>query len=455
MAKIPAPFNHRKNLVNLVILSDILTFVATICWMEFSQSVLTQTNVYTISPLSLFVHHGDSQYTYFWVFLFNFSTYIAVLMLSLCIYAVHQTSFNPSDFLFLFLTVITFVAISISPIIAFISFFKLSFLIIIAMSQSTINIVPAIFSPHILFPTNAEFYSPTADTFHRELFRFIHENDEIKEENLEKNPMKSLRTKTNNKSNDEYAVRVGIANKILAAHYTKSFWLPLHERGLVHSLEAMSYTECTGHSIRTMRGCTVQNVILNLKHAVGSWKRYNQHTDYWTFTADTVLDVQYLMMLFVFIPIQTLFALYGLVYPYFIVYQIIMDLHNMQHGTVSNEIMRVLLGSGLETMEEILVRFIEDWCCIMFILSVIGHFVSINFILYKIWRLRAVFGMCLDVMIVTDTAPLDHKLIRKMSRVRLAMECRKVSEKVLGKLLGRYHLDGMILDFVGDFQEEE
>jgi len=63
--------------------------------------------------------------------------------------------------------------------------------------------------------------------------------------------------------------------------------------------------------------------------------------------------------------------------------------------------------------------------------------------------------MCLDVMIVADTAPLDIALVSKMKRVRVAMECTRVCRVELSRVLGRYHLDGVVMEFVGDFLGDE
>merc|ERR1719295_47434 len=129
---------------------------------------------------------------------------------------------------------------------------------------------------------------------------------------------------------------------------------------------------------------------------------------------------------------------------------------------VRNQEMRVLVESIHSKLQdqrmdaiEIIGSMVGNWYFMIFVVSVIAHFVSMNVVIYKIWKLRALFRMCLDVMIVADTAPLEVKLVEQMSRVRVGIECRRVCERELKKLLGRYYLDKVILEFTGDFVNNE
>eukprot|EP01084_Bolivina_argentea_P209980 357564_1 len=172
-------FYHRKHFLNLLFVSDLLIFLATLSWMEFSQSVFNNTHssldlFYEISPLALFTHNCDSYHTYIWILLFNLSTITAISVIALCIYAVHQTSFEPTCIVFLILTLIAFVTVSAFPIIAFISFCKLSIFALSSLVQSNMNIVPALYSPEALIPVTEILNNPRSDSFHQRLYQFVY-----------------------------------------------------------------------------------------------------------------------------------------------------------------------------------------------------------------------------------------------------------------------------------------
>ena len=252
------------------------------------------------------------------------------------------------------------------------------------------------------------------------------------------------------------------ANKILAEHYSKSFWLPLSEKNIAETLMAASYDECTPRFVRDLRGCTLRNVARGIKHTLRSWLwgggKQQTHFSF----HDKVLDLQYLVMMFVFVPIQTVFALYGLVYPYLIAYQLIVSLRSF-HGdydsteSAENEVLRVLFATKLATsgsvLESLSVMMSGSVCFKVFLVSVLGHLVAMSLIVAKLCRLRPLFEMCLNVMIVEDV-PLGELLVDRMSRTRNAIDCVKVCEEELDGLLGRYHLDSLVMEFVGDFMEE-
>lgn len=436
--------------MNLIIISDILTFLATICWLEFSQSVLNEAGnrEFTMSPLWVFSHHCDSRFTVLWIQLFNLSALVAMVIMSLCIYAVHQTTFSPSAMFLLVFTVVAFTSMSLSPVIAFISFFKLSIVVLCAASWTTVNIIPAICSEHIWIPN---IYCPSSDRFNRALFRFLYPQtkaDSVCGGDLVDGES-SQRT--------EYKLRVGIANKVLAEHYALSFWLPLSEKNITESLMTATFAECTPRFVRGLRGCTLRNVAGSITQTLCSGKAQTHCTVH-----DKVLDLQYLVMMFVFVPIQTVFALYGLVYPYMISYQWIASLiafhgdpDSMDHA--DNEVVRVLLTTKLaasgSVLESLVAIMSGSTCFKVFLVSVIGHLLTISLVVVKLWRLRPLFEMCLDVMIVEDV-PLDEMLVDKMARTRNAIECVQVCEEELDGLLGRYHLDKEVMEFVGGFMEE-
>jgi len=445
MSDFASPFRYRENVVNLFICSDSFIFLATICWMEFSQSVFlesgadTLSDAHDISPLFLFVHHCDSRWTYLWISFFNLSATIVVVMLVLCIYAVHQISLDPSCIAFLALTVISFVVISISPIIAFITFFKLSVFVLLSASQPAINLMPAIYSGGILLPPHDHLSWPSSaesDLFARALFLFLRGGE------------------------GEYPLRVAVANKILAEHYTKFFWLPLGEKHIAQTLLSTPYAECTTQFVRDLRGCTARKVLSNIKRSLMPWQRCSEQLGRRR-VRDKVLDAQYLVLLLVFVPIQSLFALFGLAYPYIVAFQLIADLHAFHGGArLSNRASAPLfeankLAPSGSAMESLYVLISGDFYFAVFMLSVAGHFAAVSSICWKLWNLRLLFKMCLDVMIVADTAPLDIALVSKMKRVRVAMECTRVCRVELSRVLGRYHLDGVVMEFVGDFLGDE
>lgn len=271
----------------------------------------------------------------------------------------------------------------------------------------------------------------------------------------EENTTKKEKEEHQAHNNEEYQLRVGIANRILSEHYSNAFWIPLNAKYAAQTLLRTPSSECTVRFVRSLRGYTVQNVVSSIQRSL-LWNNCADHEHYRLSFYDKVLEVQYLMVLFLFIPLQTAFALYGMVYPYLVGYQIISDLHGHHSGdeyVAQNQVFPSLFESALASSPSVPASLYalasSDWYFAVFAMGLIGHFLSVCLIARKLWCLRRVFEMSLNVLIIADNSVLDQALILKMSELRRAMECAKVREQALKKLLGRYHLDQLVLEFVG------
>lgn len=487
--RIEAPFHHRENLLNFFILSDLLIFIATICWMEFSQSVFVEYDegnsysvLYQISPLSLFIHNCESYATYIWILLFNISTFVALSIVVLCIWSIHQTSFEPSCIVFLILTLIAFITVSTFPIIAFISFFKLSIFVLSSLMQSNINIIPAIYSQSVLFPIHDNLNNPDSDEFYQKLYSFIYKNktrksfnwemfvtlaivcfvpvfafldcdtviinDENKSEQENKNEQEKRRRSDiyddiSNINDMGYELRLAIANKVLANHYSNLFWIPYNSKYVSQQLMKTPYYRCTERFIRKLRGYSLKNIIKTIQHSLLS--EIKNCDDY-----DKMLEIQYALIIFLFIPLQTIFAFYGLCYPYIILLQIINDLYNyhiLQQTTFvfQNEIIKILLESN----DSLFVLSTHIYF-VIFIICLITNFIILVLIINKVWNLRFVFEMCLNALIIQDNCVLNQELINEMRNLEININATRIRNQRLSYLFGRYHLHKLIIEYLGE-----
>eukprot|EP01084_Bolivina_argentea_P266038 451116_1 len=490
------PFHHRKNMLNLFILSDLFVFLSTICWMEFSQSIFAESHhlvnvLYQISPLSLFTHNCDSYYTYIWILLFNLSTFVAMSIVILCIYCCHQTSFEPTCIVFLILTLVAFITISTFPIIAFIAFFKLSIFVLATLVQSNMNLIPAVYSNNVYFPFHDNLNNPHSDIFYQTLFKWIYQTPNkhytsdwniiqtlfttllvpifafIDCEKIQ-SPQNKIKDRKNisqhfEEDYDEYQLRIGVANKVLAKHYSSSFWIPFHSKYIAQKLLKTSYKECTINTIRELRGYPIKNVIESIRQSFkwkfSIWCNDEDNSDDIMSFYDKIIEVQYMTVLFVFIPLQTIFGAYGLIYPYLVFYQIITDLHgyfSIPNYIVDNEGIKLLLVSTLSSSQSVfrsLYLLSTHWYFDIFVICLIAHFISICIIIYKLWKLRYVFEMCLNVMIIQDNSILNENLVHKMDQLLLNIQATKVRNNCLEDLFGRYHLDKLIIEYAGNIHE--
>ena len=498
-----SPFHHRENLLNLLIFADLLTFLGTIVWMEFSQAVVEDNEVattYQIAPLSLFTHHCDSYFTYVWILLFNISTFIALIVVTLCIYAIHQTSFEPACIIFFLLTLVSFITVGIFPIIAFISFFKISVFVLSSLSQSNINIVPAIYSKYVCFPVHDNLNHPNSDLFYQKLYRFLYQDSKTHHQNYmnwdiiltlftsllipifaffhiddtlknsaEKNH--SIESRIQKKSkikqhDEEYQLRIGIANKVLAEYYTKSFFVSYDSKSIAERLMNRSYTECTAEFVRKIRGYKLSNIIQSIKHSFTSeFRAWNDNQDsvYPLSIYDKLLELQYRIIVFVFVPLQITFAIYGIMYPYFIAYQVVNDLYahgSMSHqAVIQNEAIKMFTKSILSTSDSMWLSLYilksHSWYFCVFAVCLIGQLLAMCCIIYKVWKLRHVLEMCLNVFIIQDNAILNDALVQKMEQLRINIEATRVRDRQLAVRFGRYHLDKLIVEFAGGMHECE
>jgi len=497
---IPYPFNHRENLLNLLVLSDLLIFFCTICYMELSQSMLLaasdQSILYQISPLSLFQHHCDSYWTYIWILLFNLSSMVALCIVVLSIYAIHQTSFEPSCIMFLLLTLVAFVTVSVFPIIAFISFFKLSIFAISCLTQSNLNVIPAIYSERIYFPIQETLNNADTDRFYQKLYLFIYGADHNKQArwswrhvlstwftaclipifalfDFETLPLSDsiLDGKSHAEhqaataEDEEYELRISIANKTLARHYSTTFWVPTNTKHIAQKLTHIPYSQCTIQLIRHLRGYTVCNIWQSIRKLFISefriWSqsgcRGEQADDgfYPVSFYDAVLDAQYAVVLFVFVPLQTVFVVYGLCYPYIVLFAMATDLYqslyvkNTACDDLQHEIIRLVCLNQVP-----LVSLLHEHYFWIYAVCLSGHLMTMYCVLRKLWHLRYVFEMCVNVLLVSDSSVLDsHGVIDEMVATRRNLNATQIRDYELAKIFGRYHLDALIIQYAGTMHE--
>jgi len=451
--------------------------------------------LFQISPLSLFTHSCDCTFTYVWIFLFNASSLTALIIVALCIFAVHQTAFEARSILFLALTLCAFVSIAVFPIIAVISFFKLSVFAFSALAQSNVNVIPAVYAQNALCPLLDSLNNKRSNAFYEALFHFIHrkprnwrvratavvrsilialslpifaffasahsnlnskpkdiESDsEIEIESSASENSKASTKKTTANSNskicamDEYELRISIANRVLAKHYIGHLWIPPHSKFVARILLETPISESTSRFTRALRGYTVRSALSAVRSTLLWRNRSDLATDFARLTFyDKVLEAQYLLALFVFVPLQSIFALYGLAYPYLIAYRLCADLYFAQSS--SNPILFAMAEMRALGFRDPL----TNPFFVLFALCAAAHSMVTLRLARKLWHLRELFELCFDVFIVPDNAVLSRELVREMTDRRTTIESTKVRDAELRRLLGRYSLDKLVIEFTGD-----
>mmetsp|Transcript_50325 Transcript_50325/g.83781 ORF Transcript_50325/g.83781 Transcript_50325/m.83781 type:complete len:539 (-) Transcript_50325:17-1633(-) len=478
------PFYHRENLLNFFLLSDLLIFVATISWMELSQCLLFDGNVdadatkYFISPLYLFQHCCDSLWTYIWITMFNASAIIAITIVIICVYTVQRGEWEPACIILITVSIVAFVVVSTLPIIAFISFFKLSVFALSSLLASNMCLTPAVYSPHLLFPLHINVCHQHSDRFYQALYRFLAYDksnaqidmfrvfctsllspifvfleDEVAL-SVDCRPPKGKELALD-VTDDDYELRTAIANKILAERYNESQWISSNDHKIIQTLRQTSYAQCSTLFVRRLRGYVTNNVC----QVVLSSLRFMRHqtcatdVDGHHDTYQTLLNVQYLLIMVAFIPLQTIFAIFGLFYPYIVIHELMRDFSQcyIPHDSTQchNEIMRFIVLNGMRFSHLFNYNFFVIFC-----VSCIMHSCITCCIIYKIYHLRYVFAMCLNVLFVRDHSMISFQpLIEEMKKQQTNIKATKIRNLYLSEVFGRYHLDRLIIEYAGQIHE--
>merc|ERR1712228_349036 len=129
----------------------------------------------------------------------------------------------------------------------------------------------------------------------------------------------------------------------------------------------------------------------------------------------------------------------------------------MSHQNIQNEAMKLVIDSTLSSSESIwsslYILFTHGWYFCVFAVCLFEHLVAMCLIIYKVWKLRYVLEMCLNVFIIQDNAILNDALVKKMEILMINIKATQVRDYKLAQRFGRYHLDKIIIEFAGDIHE--